>query len=70
MTPRYEVLTLIGNDWENCWSDENGPETFPSREAAWAAVREFIKDCEESVARGDMSDAPTIDEFLVDEVTS
>lgn len=65
---RYEVLTLEGNDWENVWTVNDEPETFPSREAAWAAVREFIKDCEEAVERGDMSDAPTIDDFLVDEV--
>lgn len=44
--------------WTNCWStlDENGqwvPETFPTREAAQAAIDEFLADIAADIAAGD-----------------
>lgn len=46
---RYEVQSLIGNDWENVWSETNKegktrPMTFMSRAVAAMAIAEHIRD--------------------------
>jgi len=70
MTRRYEVLTFTECDgWVNCWSTDCGSrEEFASYSEADDAITEFILDCQGAVARGDMEDAPTREEFTIREV--
>lgn len=43
--PVYEVQTLtICDGWDNCWTEDDEPMTFPSEEAAQAAIDEFFDD--------------------------
>jgi hypothetical protein len=44
MSEKYEVQTLIGNNWENVWQDGIEPETFDTPEEACAAIDEFFRD--------------------------
>ena len=55
---RWEVLTLIGNHWENVWSIDDEPETFESHAEAIAALDEYLRDCSQAFLDGDMSDMP------------
>ena len=62
---QWEVLTLIGDDWDNVWSIDDEPEIFESAAEADAALAEHLRDCQLAVDEGDMSDAPTRDEFRI-----
>lgn len=62
---RWEVLTLVGNDWDNVWSLDGEPEIFESAAEADAALAEHLRDCQWAVDEGDMIDAPTRDEFRI-----
>ena len=67
MSPqRWEVLTLIGNDWENVWSIDDEPETFDSYGEASAALDEYLRDCRVAYIDGDMTEPPLgRDEFQI-----
>jgi hypothetical protein len=57
MTTRYEVQTwTLCDGWVNTWtvSDEHGcrPETFATREAAMAALAEFLCDIQDEIFAG------------------
>jgi hypothetical protein len=67
MTKRYEVLTHTEVDgWVNCWSLDGWiKETFASIEEAEADITEYILDCQDAVARGDMEDAPSREDFMI-----
>lgn len=42
MTTRFEVQTnTLCQGWVNCWSIDDKPETFPTVEAAQAAIVEY-----------------------------
>jgi hypothetical protein len=59
MSPqRWEVLTLIGNHWENVWSIDDEPETFDSYGEASAALDEYLRDCRVAYIDGDMTEPP------------
>ena len=62
---RWEVLTLIGNNWENVWSTDDEPWTFASYAQAEEEIYEHIRDCELAIQAGDMTDAPTRDAFRI-----
>lgn len=63
---RYEVLTYtLCDGWVNCWTQDDKPAVFATREEAEAEITEFILDCQDVVARGDMDDAPDRDEFMI-----
>lgn len=74
---RYEVLTLVGNDWENVWfiidMSEDGteerrqPETFASIEEAEAAIAEHIEDLTNEFIMDE--EPPSRDEFMIREIT-
>ena len=62
---RWEVLTLVGNYWENVWSIDDEPWTFASYTQAEEEIYEHIRDCEFAARSGDMPDAPTRDAFRI-----
>jgi hypothetical protein len=64
-TQRWEVLTLIGNHWENVWSLDGDPETFDSYDDADAALAEHLRDCQWAVDAGHLDDTPTRDAFRI-----
>jgi hypothetical protein len=39
---RYEVQTRFGNDWENCWTDDDQPLTFATRTQAQAEINDLL----------------------------
>jgi hypothetical protein len=57
----YEIQTLTFADgWVNTWTYEDSegdmqPETFPTREAAQAALDEYLHDLADDVALGNIS---------------
>jgi hypothetical protein len=38
----YIVETRMGNTWENCWTEDDKPLTFPTHEAAQAEVNDLL----------------------------
>jgi hypothetical protein len=58
----YEIQTLtFAEGWVNTWTHEDSkgdmqPETFPTREAAQAALNEYLHDLADDVALGNISD--------------
>jgi hypothetical protein len=67
--PRFEVRQLVGDTWENTWSDgDNQPATFATPGEAEKAVREHVRECRAAVRAGRMQDAPHVTDFRVCEV--
>jgi hypothetical protein len=62
---RWEVLTFIGNRWENVWSFDEEPETFASYQDALIAIEEHLWECEGAVRAGHLDDMPTRDSFRI-----
>lgn len=63
---RYEVQTLFINQWENCWSDEDGkPITYASEAEAQADIDDHIKSCEEAFEQGYIQDVPSRDDLRI-----
>ena len=62
---RWEVLTLVGNDWENVWSIDEQPEIFESAAEADAALAEHLRDCQWAVNAGHLDDMPARDAFRI-----
>jgi hypothetical protein len=45
----YEVQTLtVVDGWDNCWTEDEKPMTFPSAEEAQAAIDEFFDDLKDA----------------------
>lgn len=68
---RYEVLhTMVLGEPENIWQEGTERQTFASKAEAQAAIDEHIKDVEEAVARGDMteSDETDLETYIISEV--
>ena len=40
---RYEVETLMGHGWENCWADDGVVLTFASREEAQTEINDLLR---------------------------
>jgi hypothetical protein len=38
----YIVETRFGNTWENCWTEDDKPMTFPTHEAAQTGISELL----------------------------
>lgn len=62
---RYTVLTLCGNDYENVWENDGEPEIFDSYEEAEIAILEHISICTSEALCGNLADAPTRDQFII-----
>lgn len=62
---RWEVLTLIGNHWENVWTCDDEPVTFASRYEADAELADHLRDCRMAFDAGDLEDMPDRDEFRI-----
>lgn len=62
---RWEVLTLIGNHWENVWSLDEEPETFASYEDASIALEEHLLECRGAVKAEHLEDMPPRDAFRI-----
>lgn len=62
---RWEVLTLIGNDWANVWTCDDEPVTFASHYEADAELAEHLRDSRLAVDAGDLEDMPDRDEFRI-----
>ena len=62
---RWEVLTLIGNHWENVWELDEQPETFESYGDADAALAEHLRDCQWAVNAGHLDEMPSRDSFRI-----
>lgn len=50
----WVVETLIGNSWENCWTDDDTPTTFPTFREAKEALEAHKQSISAAVERGDM----------------
>lgn len=69
----FEVQTLMGNDWENCWSTHHKdgsttPSTYATREEAQAAIDEHLQDVREAVAEGDMAEEYDPEDYRIEEL--
>jgi len=62
---RWEVQTLCGNSWENCWAEDDRPMTFASEEEARDALAEHLFDVEQAVRDGHMREGFDPAEFRV-----
>lgn len=51
---RYEVQTAMGNDWENCWTENEKPQYFESEDAAQAEITDHLDTVADAVAAGHM----------------
>ena len=68
---RFEVLhAMVLGEPENIWQEGTEPQTFASKAEAQAEIDEHIKDVEEAVARGDMTDSDETDPetYIISEV--
>jgi hypothetical protein len=65
MGTRFVVEMLIGDYWENCWTEEGKPETFRSYDAAEQAIKDHITDCINAVEGGEMDDSPDPTDFRI-----
>ena len=71
----YEIqIRTLADGWVNTWTyeDSNGdmrPETFASREAAEAALEEYLQELAEDASLGNISDYDR-DEFRVQAVAA
>ena len=45
---RWEVLTLVGNYYENVWSEDGEPLTFDTYAEAEAELSDHLEACEEA----------------------
>ena len=62
---QWVVLTLIGNYWDNVWSQDGEPETFDSYGDADAALAEHLRVYQYAVDAGHLDDMPTRDAFRI-----
>lgn len=51
----YEVQTLFGNTWENCWTVNGKPEVFRTKEQAQTALDEFNNEMAIEVKHGNIA---------------
>lgn len=49
---RFEVQTAFLYGWENCWMEDDQPQTFATREAAQAELDDFLADIEDEIKAG------------------
>lgn len=63
--PRFEVLTLIGHDWENVWTVEGEPLTFATYVEAVEELVDHLAECTKAYRAGDMREPLTLDEYRI-----
>ena len=66
----YEVQEFtICDGWINTWRDEHDqPSYFDTMREAWDELNGFLLDMQNAVKRGDMMDAPLIEDYRIVEV--
>jgi hypothetical protein len=62
---RWEVLTLVGNFYENTWSEDGEPLTFATYAEAEAELTDHLEACEEAYQFGHLAEVPTRDQFAI-----
>ena len=67
---RYEVQEFtICDGWINTWRDEHDqPSYFDTMHDAFCELNSFLLDMQSAVKRGDMIDAPLIEDYRIVEV--
>lgn len=62
----YAVETLIGEEWENVWTDDNhDPVIFETREEAEASLDDHLKECQDAFREGFLSTPPDLKLFRI-----
>ena len=71
MRTHYEVETLLGNSFENCWTNADGdtPVTFDSLAEAQKELAQMLDDVKEAVKAGDMSQEYDLADYRIVKVT-
>jgi len=64
-TQRWEVLTLVGNFYENTWSEDGEPLTFDTYAEAESELTDHLEACEEAHHFGHLAEVPTRDQFAI-----
>ena len=62
---KWEVLLEIGMGYENVWSRDGEPEVFDSLYEADQALEEYLRDCAQAYAAGDLRSMPDRSEFVI-----
>ena len=65
---RFEVLTAMGNEPENCWTEDGKPQTFATPEEAQAEIDDHLATVSQAVAEGHMSCEYDADDYTIQEV--
>lgn len=74
MARRYEVqMNTLCQGWTNVWSENSGdsderPLTFASRKAAQDEIDKYLRDMEEAVSLGHISDYESPEDFRILEI--
>lgn len=61
----YEVQTLIGDQWENIWTEDGQPQEFKTRQEAQAEIDQLIADTIEAAAEGSMAEPYSRDNYRI-----
>lgn len=63
---RYKVEMDFCGSWGDAeWQDDGKPARFNSIAEAEQEIKDHIEECEAAVAEGNMTDAPSRDEFRI-----
>jgi len=65
MIIHYEVQTLLGNDFENCWSEDDLPQKFFTEVEAWQEIQDHINRVKIAVESGHMDTLEDSDNYRV-----
>lgn len=56
MAEGYAVLTYtVCDGWVNCWTVDDAPQTFATRDEAEAEIEAFLAEIDADIIRGDRS---------------
>lgn len=66
----YIVETAFIYGWENCWTVDDQPQTFPTRAEARAEINDFLSDIRQEIKDGmrGKDEGYSRDDFRVTEV--
>jgi hypothetical protein len=66
MTTKFRVEMLFSYGWDDAgWTKDDKPWRFDTIAEAEAEITEFINDCADAVAHGDMASGHSRDEFRI-----
>jgi hypothetical protein len=61
----WEVQTAFFGYWENCWTVDGEPHTFPNEKSALAELKDFLKDQHQAVEAGDMDEKYSREDYRI-----